>query len=407
MMTKSSKQTQPTAEQEPNFTSGKIDWVPSIVLLTTPLLALFLVPWYAMTHGFSTSSWVVFALFLAWSGLGITAGYHRLWSHKTYEAAWPVRFMLLVGATFAVQSSVFEWCAGHRIHHRHVDDVYKDPYSAKRGFWFSHIGWMLKDYPSSRYDYQNIPDLTADPMLQVQHKHYNLWVFVTNIGLPMLVGWAIGDVWGTLILAGLLRLVISHHVTFFINSLAHMWGTQPYTDENTARDNPLLALVTWGEGYHNYHHIFQYDYRNGVKWWQFDPTKWLIAGLAKVGLASNLKRVPAVDIKKAQVAMKFKTATDRIALYGHDMNDDFQQFKSRVQEEYDAFTQTLENWRELKKQDMEQRIALKKDELSQKVAEVDLRMKTELKIIELRMQEHALQLELAVERFKGQIKTIS
>ena len=86
--------------------------------------------------------------------------------------------------------------------------------------------------------------------------------------------------------------MINHHFTWFINSLAHMWGTQPYTDENTARDNPVLAFLTYGEGYHNFHHIFQNDYRNGVKWWQFDPTKWLIAGLSYVGLANNLKRVP-------------------------------------------------------------------------------------------------------------------
>lgn len=393
--------------REAFFREGKIDWIPTVVLLSTPFLALVLVPWYGLTYGFSASSWVVFGLFLAWSGLGITAGYHRLWSHRTYKAVLPVRFMLLVGATFAIQSSVFDWCSGHRKHHQHVDDIYQDPYSAKRGFWFSHIGWMLKDHPSSRYDYKNIADLTADPMLRMQHDHYHIWVAVTSFGLPILAGWLIGDIWGTFILAGLLRLVISHHVTFFINSLAHIWGTQPYTDENTARDNPVLAFVTWGEGYHNYHHIFQYDYRNGVKWWQYDPTKWLIAGLAKLGLAYELKRVPAIDIKKAQITMKFKTAKERIAVYGHDMNDDFQQFKTRVQDEYDAFTQTLDNWRELKKQAMEEKISLRKQQLTQKIAEVDQHMKHELTLIEQRMHEHGKQLELAVERFKGQVKSAS
>ena len=117
-------------------------------------------------------------------------------------------------------------------------------------------------------------------MLAFQHRFYLPLALATNFGIPLLAGWAIGDVWGTFILAGVLRLVVSHHVTFFINSLAHMWGSRPYTEENTARDNPVLAFFTYGEGYHNYHHIFAHDYRNGVRWWQWDPTKWLIAGLA-------------------------------------------------------------------------------------------------------------------------------
>ena len=105
----------------------------------------------------------------------------------------------------------------------------------------------------------------------------------TNFGLPLLMGWLCGDLWGVFLLAGVLRLVVSHHFTFFINSLAHMWGTQPYTDRNTARDNGALAVLTFGEGYHNFHHLYGSDYRNGVRWWQWDPTKWLIRSLAGSG----------------------------------------------------------------------------------------------------------------------------
>ena len=117
-------------------------------------------------------------------------------------------------------------------------------------------------------------------------------VLLMNLGVPVAIGLMVGDLWGVVLLGGLFRLVWSHHTTFFINSLAHIWGSRPYTDENTARDNPVLALFTYGEGYHNFHHIFQNDYRNGVKWWQYDPTKWLIATLSSVRLAGNLKRVP-------------------------------------------------------------------------------------------------------------------
>lgn len=373
-----------------------INWIPAIVLISTPLLALFLVPWYGLTYGFSGGAWAVFALFMAWNGLGITAGYHRLWSHKAYEAHPVVKFILLMGATLGVQSSVFDWCSGHRIHHRYVDDYDKDPYSASRGFWFSHMGWMLRNYESSHYDYKNIPDLKKDPILVNQHKYYGLWVLVTNLGLPTLFGWMVGDVWGTLVLAGLLRLVLSHHFTFFINSLAHMVGTRPYTDSNTARDNAVLAVFTWGEGYHNYHHYFQYDYRNGVKWWQYDPTKWLILGLSKLGLTWNLKRVPTLVIKHAEVEMQFKRAQKKIAVYGHSVSEDYRTFKARVQAEYDAFSQTLEEWRLLK----EKTIEMKKNALSQKLQEVDEKLKDEYRQIEHKIFEHGNKLEQALARFK-------
>ena len=129
-------------------------------------------------------------------------------------------------------------------------------------------------------------------MLAFQHRHY-LPLAVGRISVCRSPpGSCSTTCWGMMILAGVLRLVWSHHVTFFINSLAHMWGTRPYTEDNTARDNPVLAVVTYGEGYHNFHHIFAHDYRNGVRWWQWDPTKWLIARLAPVGLTRRLKRTP-------------------------------------------------------------------------------------------------------------------
>jgi stearoyl-CoA desaturase (delta-9 desaturase) len=211
----------------------------------------------------------------------------------------------LFGA-MALQNSILIWGSQHRTHHRFVDDVDKDPYSAKRGFWFSHMGWILRNYPSGVNDFTNAKDLERDPIVMFQHRFYLPLALAMNIGLPLALGWAVGDLWGVFLLAGVLRLVVNHHFTFFINSLAHMWGSQPYTDENTARDNGALALFTYGEGYHNFHHIFQNDYRNGVKWYQFDPTKWVIAMLAGLKLATGLKRVPDLWIQRAQLAMQFK-----------------------------------------------------------------------------------------------------
>lgn len=380
------------------FEQAPINWVPAIVLLSTLFLAIAIVPWYLWTHGVGMGVWVAFAILMAWTGLSITAGYHRLWSHKSYEAHPIVKYILLLGATLAVESSVFDWCSGHRSHHRHVDDEYDDPYSSRRGFWFSHMGWMLRKYPSGQYDYKNIPDLKKDKLLALQHKYYGFWVIATNVVVLAMIGWITGDMLGTFLIAGLLRLVLTHHFTFFINSLCHMFGTRPYTDENTARDNGLLAIVTWGEGYHNYHHYFQYDYRNGVKWWQYDPTKWIIGLLAKVGLASNLKRVDDLTIKHAELTMQFKRAQERIATGGEPSLDErLAAFKERISAEYDEFTKTVEEWQALKAKAIE----LKRAELADRLNEADEKLKAQLAQIETKILEQSKRVEQAYLQLKG------
>ena len=147
-------------------------------------------------------------------------------------------------------------------------------------------------------------DLQRDPIVMWQHRHYGLLTLIMNLALPVLLGVWHGDIIGTVLLVGLLRLVINHHVTFFINSLAHFWGSRPYTEANSARDNGFLAFLTYGEGYHNFHHIFQTDYRNGIRWWQFDPTKWLIKGCELINLTSKLRVSPEDKIEKEVSELK-------------------------------------------------------------------------------------------------------
>ncbi len=283
---------------------------------------------------------------------------------------------MLFGA-MALQNSILIWGSQHRTHHRFVDDWDKDPYSAKRGFWFSHMGWILRDYPSGINDFSNARDLERDPIVMFQHRFYVPLTIFMNVAVPLLAGWAVGDVWGVFLLAGIVRLVLNHHFTWFINSLAHMWGTQPYTDENTARDNPALAFLTYGEGYHNFHHIFQNDYRNGVKWWQFDPTKWIIASLSFVGLADNLKRVPDLWIQRAQVAMQFKRVEQALATRRVRSGDEHaDRLKARVAEEYAAFRKSLEEWAKVR----DQWVADRKQRLLQRWEETNFRL--QLKQIE-------------------------
>ena len=323
----------------------------NVLMFTLTLAAaLILVPWYGLTHGFSTADWLVCVFLVGANGMAVTAGYHRLWAHRAYEAHWSLKVLYLVFGTMALQNSALVWCSGHRRHHLYVDDEELDPYSAKRGFWFSHIGWMLRDYPSGRVDFSNIPDLKKDRLLVFQDRYYLPLALTANLGLPLLAGLLFHDVLGMMILAGVLRLVWSHHVTFFINSLAHMWGSQPYTEDNTARDNPVIAVVTYGEGYHNFHHIFAHDYRNGVRWWQWDPTKWMIAALQVFGLTRRLKRTPVFQIQRALLAMQFARARARLAKFPTAGPSHIEQLRARLAHEYESFLVALADWARIKDQ---------------------------------------------------------
>lgn len=380
-------------------TEAPLIWTNVILFTATFLVSVLVVPVYGVLEGYSLAAWISLIVLFFANGLSITGGYHRLWAHRAYEAHWSVRLVLMLFGTMALQNSILVWASGHRTHHRHVDDIDQDPYSAKRGFWFSHIGWMLREYPSGVSDFSNARDLLDDRMVMFQHKYYVPLTILMNVGLPALIGWAVGDFWGVILLGGFLRLVLSHHVTFFINSLAHMWGSQPYTDENTARDNPVLALFTHGEGYHNYHHIFQYDYRNGIKWWQYDPTKWLVYGLSLVGLTSNLKRCDDFAIRRAMVTMQFKRAQAQIeAQPSRFVNAEA--LKQAMAAEYERFSATLAEFGKLKEEwYAAKKLALseKKAALSQKWAQASFRTRFKEIDYRLKMQSKRLRQLMAVQ----------
>ncbi len=287
-------------------------WLNVLVFSITFAVAAIGVPLYALTIGISAGVWWAALGLFIYSGLSITAGYHRLWSHRTYDAHWTVRLIFALGGALALQNSALHWSSDHREHHKHVDHDDNDPYSASRGFWYSHIGWMLREYqPDKYYDYNNVKDMQRDKIVMWQHKHYLALTLLMNIGVPILIGVLTGQIIASLLVAGFLRLVVNHHTTFFINSLAHIWGKRPFTERNSARDNGVLAFFTFGEGYHNFHHIFSGDYRNGIRWYQYDPTKWLIRGMSYVGLANNLKRASEYQIEKARMDVMWSRLQER------------------------------------------------------------------------------------------------
>ena len=319
-----------------------------LVFAITSAIAFIAVPVWAFTIGFDAVEIATTVILFFFTGMSITAGYHRLWSHKTYQANPIIKVILAIGGAMAVQNSILHWASDHRVHHRHVDVNDKDPYSAKRGFWFSHMGWMLREYQAHRYDnYENCRDLQKDKVVMWQHNHYLWIVLAANFGITAFLGWLNGNILGMVLLAGVFRLVAVHHVTFFINSLAHIWGKQPYTDSNTARDNGFVALFTFGEGYHNYHHIFEYDYRNGIRWWQYDPTKWLIRGLSFVGLTWDLRRTPEERIEKAKAKMQLDMATAKLSELPN-----AEEIMQKIHDEYDVLMQKMSDYYTTKKRMM-------------------------------------------------------
>ncbi|HEY5755501.1 MAG TPA: acyl-CoA desaturase [Steroidobacter sp.] len=338
-----------TADSTPN--RAPRNWPALIMFVLTTIPVVTVLPWYWATVGFDGFEWVCFFVLWALNGMSITAGYHRLWAHRSYEASKPLQIFYMLFGAMALQNSILVWASSHRVHHRHVDDVDHDPYSAKRGLWFSHMGWMLRNYESGKQDFRNAKDLEANPIVAFQHKHYVLITTAMNLGLPLLLGLINGDIWGSLLLGGFLRLVVSHHCTFFINSLAHFWGSRPYTTENTARDNGVLALFTWGEGYHNYHHLFQWDYRNGIRWYQWDPTKWLISGAKFVGLARSLKRVPEFQIRQALVERQLQAAEENLGQCQD--NGRLAALRQSLETEAQHFKETLGHWATLQQKRVE------------------------------------------------------
>jgi stearoyl-CoA desaturase (delta-9 desaturase) len=237
--------------------------------------------------------------------LGLSAGYHRLFSHRTYEAHPIFRAFLLAFGAGAFQNSAITWAADHRRHHKQVDTD-DDPYNARRGFWYSHMGWVLRKTEPAHL-VQPVPDLERDFLTLWQHKLYMYVGTLVGFVVPALIGLAMGDLWGGLLVAGALRIVFVWHVTFSINSVAHMVGSQPYSDRNTSRDSLFTAVLSLGEGYHNFHHTFPVDYRNGVRVRDFDPSKWTIRAASLVGLARNLRRTPKAIVLRARLRMEART----------------------------------------------------------------------------------------------------
>lgn len=329
-----------------NIPFNRVEWVTSSFLIITALLTFTVVPAYFYFFGWD---WFIFGVFLFYypaTGMSITVGYHRLFSHKAFKAKWPVKLFVLLFGAAAFENSALWWSSEHRKHHKHVDTD-DDPYDITKGFFWAHMGWlMFKLKPSSPMD--NVQDLRKDGLVMWQDKWVHAIAFFMSFILPTIIGYLYAVITGNLspmagalgglLIPGVARVVMVQHATFCINSLCHMIGERPYSTSHSARDSWIAAIFTMGEGYHNYHHEFQWDYRNGVKPWQLDPSKWIIWFLSKFGLTGDLKRVANERILLAETREMKRQVTDKIS--------HFQQLATSSSEIIDQSLASLEKWSE-------------------------------------------------------------
>lgn len=283
------------------------NWGTFAVIAGYHVLLLALLPLY-----FSEFNGATFALYFITfilSGFAITAGYHRLFAHKTYDASPVYEWFWLIMAALAGQMSALSWSNDHRIHHSHVDTK-KDPYNINQGFWYAHVLWLFvrKAIP---LDERLVSDLMKNKRVMFQHRNYR-WIFLGVNAAVFGIGCLFMSPMASFVGCVLLRIFTIHHCTWFINSLAHVWGSRTYSKEQTAADNAVLAVLTFGEGYHNYHHTIANDYRNGIRWYHFDPTKWLIWTSSKLGLTSNLRWYNNHRIQQTLVKNDKRMLLDRI-----------------------------------------------------------------------------------------------
>lgn len=236
----------------------------------------------------SNFSWsaVGLALLLHWitGGLGITLGFHRLVTHRSFQTPKWLEYFFVFCGTLACQGGVLDWVGLHRLHHLYSDQQ-PDPHDSNQGFWWSHMGWMLFHPPIQSEVPRYIKDIGDDPVYQFFDKYFIPLQFALGLLLYFIGGWSF-VVWGIFV-----RLVLVWHCTWFVNSASHIFGYSTYESNDNSKNCWWVALVTYGEGWHNNHHAFQYSARHGLQWWEIDMTWMTIQLLQTLGLATKVKLV--------------------------------------------------------------------------------------------------------------------
>lgn len=284
-----------------------------VILGTVVIPLLGMVAAIVMASQFGMVTWLDLVMLIGgWylTGLGITIGFHRMLTHRSFETIGPIRWFWTAMGSLAVEGSPTDWCMVHRKHHQ-FSDHHGDPHSPHlheggfwntlKGFWHSHTGWLFNSNWSKQEREKYVPDMLDDPFLNSIDRNYPWWVVATLV-IPTVIGgvaalfgpvWSVGAIakgaglgfiWG-----GLARVCLSHHMTWSINSICHIFGSRDFKSSDDSRNNVVFGVLSHGEGWHNNHHAFPTSARHGLKWWQFDLSWIIIRGLEICGLAWNVK----------------------------------------------------------------------------------------------------------------------
>jgi len=290
-------------KEESKVYKREIVWRNVVIFVYLHLAAL-----YGLYLGFSSAKWqtsLLAFLFYVLSGFGITAGAHRLWSHRSYKAKWPMRVMLAFFNSMAFQNDIYEWSRDHRVHHKY-SETHADPHNATRGFFFAHVGWLLcRKHPEviKKGKTVDCSDIWADPIVRFQRRNYLMLVFICCFLIPTAIPvWCWGETkWNAFFVCGILRYAFTLNMTWLVNSAAHMWGRRPYDKHINPRENMGVVFGAVGEGYHNYHHTFPWDYAASELGEKYNLTTIFIDLCAKIGWAYDLKTVNPDMIKQRKL----------------------------------------------------------------------------------------------------------
>jgi len=271
-----------------------------LLIVALPLLGLGAALWWGWGRGVGATDIGLLLGFYVFTGLGITVGFHRLLTHQSFRVPQWVRVLFAVAGSMAIQGSVIDWVATHRRHHAYSDRP-GDPHSPHvdfedgvkgllKGLWFAHTGWLFS--PEKTVHQAWAPDLLKDKAM-VRVNRLFPWLLLATFLLPAVLGGLLtmsfagaltGFLWG-----GLVRIFLLHHVTWSINSICHVFGTRPWAAHDESRNNPVMALLGFGEGWHNGHHAFPASARHGLRWWEFDISWIVIRSMQVLRLAKDIK----------------------------------------------------------------------------------------------------------------------
>lgn len=287
--------------------------IATLITIVAPLVGLLVGMVLLWPIGFGWTTLALLVGFYVFTGLGITVGFHRYFTHKSFDTNRAMKWLLGIAGSMATEGSILYWVATHRCHHQHSDSEH-DPHSPHhhgtglgamiKGAFHAHVGWML---PGEKPDVTRYaPDLLKDRDVVLMSRLFPLWVLL-GLAIPTVLGgvitlsWSgalLGFIWG-----GLVRILLVHHITWSINSVCHIWGSRPFNSHDHSRNNLLFGIFAFGEGWHNNHHAFPASARHGLRWWEIDTSYMVIKGLSWIGLTRNVK-VPS----RERIQSKMKAA---------------------------------------------------------------------------------------------------